>query len=263
MRPKSVTLFITLIVVAIFLIFFSIKGIFNPVESTAQQAPRPVIYIFSSIGRSVKSFFTYFGSVHNLNKQNALLTEQVRTLQQDNINLQQYKVENDILKKELSYRDVQKFELISGTVIASDPTGFSQTVIINIGSSEGVQQGSAVLAQGVLVGRVSSVDTFTSKVLLITDPQSTFQASIAGTSDNGIVRGSYGSGILLDTISQSVKVNKGDQVVTAGLNPDIPRGILIGSIGEVQSQKNDLLQNASVVSGADLKNLYFLSVIKK
>lgn len=262
MRPKQITIFAILVLLAFFLIFLNLKGGLKPAQSMAQQAPRPFVYIFSGIGNSVKSFFGYFGSVRKLNKENAQISEELHRLQQENIALEQYKVENQILKKELGYRETSPFQTISGTVIASDPTGFSQTITLNIGSNEGVRLGSAVLAQGVFVGRVNNVETFTSKVLLITDPQSTIQAQISGTTDSGIVRGSYGSGILLDTISQSVQVNKGDQVITAGSGTDIPRNILIGTIGEVQSQKNDLLQKASVISGADLKNLRFVSVIK-
>ncbi len=232
-------------------------------ESAATQAPRPIIYVLNGVGSSFKSFFTYFSSVSKVNKKNAELSADVLRLQQDNIVLQQYRLENEKLKKELAYRAVPKFSLISATVIAKDPTGYSQAVILNVGASDGVTAGAGVMAQGVLIGKIVSVEGFTSKVLLVTDPQSSIDAQVSATGDNAIARGSYGSGIIVDMVSQNVTLNKGDEIVTAGLSADLPQGILIGTVGQLQSQKNDLLQKATLVSSTDLKNIRFVSVIKK
>ncbi len=259
---RSWTLFVFLLAVTLLLIFMHVKGASKPVESGVAQAPRPLTYVFTGIGHSFKSFFSYFSSVSRVNKENAQIRGQLRQLQQDNIVLQQYKLENDKLKKELGYRGTSPYQLISGTVIGKDPTGFSQAIMINVGSKDGVHQGAAVLAQGVLIGKIVTVQSNTSKVLLITDPQSSFDAQISSTGDNAIVRGSYGSGIIVDMVSQNTQLNKGDQVVTAGLSSEIPKNILIGTIGDLQSNKNDLLQKATVVSSSDLKNLNFVSVIK-
>jgi rod shape-determining protein MreC len=259
---KPFAIFSFLLALTLLLILLNVKGASKPVESTIVQAPRPFIYVLSGVGNTFKSFFTYFGSISRVNRQSAELKDSVRKLQQDNIVLQQYKIENEKLKKELNYRATAPFELISGTVIGKDPTGFSQAVILNIGSSDGVKEGAGVLAQGVLIGKVISVESFTSKVLLVTDPQSNIDAQISATGDNAIARGSYGSGVVVDMVSQNVQLNPGDQVVTAGLSSQIPKGILIGSVGQLQSQKNDLLQKATVVSGTDLKKLDFVSVIK-
>lgn len=259
---KTSSVFLFLITVTGLLIVFHIRGWSKAPESAIAETPRPFVYILSGIGHSFTSFFSYFSSVTKVKNDNAQLADKVRTLQQENIILQQFKLENEKLKKELGYRDNSKFSLIPGTVVGMDPTGYSQSVVLNIGSSNGVRNGAAVLSEGVLIGKIISTESFTSKVLLITDPESNIDAQISPTGDNAIVRGSYGSGIIVDMVSQNVKLNKGDEVVTAGLNADLPKGILIGSIGELQSQKNDLLQKATVVSSTDLKNLNFVSVIK-
>ncbi len=260
---KQFTVFAFLFFLALVLIFLHIRGKSAAAESAAVQAPRPFIYVLQGAGHALGSFFSYFSQVSSLNQLNARLEQQNRSLQQNNVALQQYKLENDKLKSELNYRQTAPFGLVSATVISKDPTGFSQAVIINAGSRDGIQSKAAVLAQGVLIGKVTEVNDFTSKVLLVTDPQSTLDAQISATGDNALVRGSYGSGMVIDMVSQNIQINKDDQVVTAGLNQDIPRGILIGTIGDLQSAKNDLLQKATVISSADLKNLNFVSVIKK
>ncbi len=263
MKKNRLSLFIFLILLAVLLAFLHYRSGGKVVESAAANVARPFIYVFKGIGHSTGSFFSYFSSVRGLNAQNAELKSEILSLQQDNITLQQYKLDYNKLEQELAYRSKSKLSLISAVVFAKDPTGFSQTVIINAGSNDGVKTGAAVLAQGVLVGKVTEADSETSKVLLITDPQSAIDAQISATGDNAVIRGSYGSGVVIDMVSQNVQISKGDQVVTAGLNADIPKGIFIGTIGDIISQKNDLLQKATVTPAVDLKNLDYVSVVKQ
>ena len=77
--------------------------------------------------------------------------------------------ENEKLKDELEYRQKTAHNLVSATVLGKthgDPElGFKY-----IGSGSGIKVGAAVLSQGYLIGKIVSVDSFTSKVLLVTDP---------------------------------------------------------------------------------------------
>lgn len=258
---KTFTLFFFFLAVTAVLMFTHARGWSSALESYVAQAPRPFINLFRSIGRSAVSVSNYFATVSEINKSDALLKEQIRSLQEQNLALQQHKLENEILKKELNYRNTSRLPVVSASAIARDPTGFSQILTIDAGYRDNVKVGDAVVSQGALVGRIASADALTSKVLLITDPQSAIEARNSVTGDNGILRGSYGSGLILDMLSQNAKITKGDLVMTFGLASQIPRGVLIGTIGEIQSKPNDLLQKATVVPAADLKNLIFLDVI--
>jgi rod shape-determining protein MreC len=254
--------YISAFVITVLLVVLHVAGILSPVESVIAETPRPIVFVLRGTTRSVKTFFSYFGSVHKLSKDNARLVEQVRNLQKDNITLQQYQLENEKLRRELDFRSTSPLSFISANVISKDPTGLRQSYVISAGSQDGVKVGAAVLSQGVFIGKIASVDTFTSEVLLITDPQSSIDAQISSTGDNGIVRGNYGSGIVLDMISQNAKINKGDEVVTFGLTAQVPKGLLIGTVGELQSQKNDILQKSTLLPSVDLKDLNFVSVVK-
>ena len=259
---KQFVYFFSLFTLTCIIIFMQFRGWLNPIESFAAEIPRPIVYIFSASGHGISSFFSFFSSVPALNRTNAQLQDQVRQLQEQNATLSQDQLENQILKQELDFRNTSKIEVISGTVIANDPTGFSQTMTINIGSKDGVAIGKGVLSQGVFIGVISSVSTMSAKVTLVTDPQSVLDAELNGTNDSGILRGSSGSGIILDTISQKAQVSPGQEIVTAGLTNGIPKGILIGTVDKVESQKNDLLQSVSVISAVDLRQVYFVSVIQ-
>jgi rod shape-determining protein MreC len=234
----------------------------NGIESGIADIPRPFVYVFDSIGNGSRSFFGIFSSVSRLKNQNAQLSAGNTDLQEQIVSLQADKLENQLLRQELNYRQTTQLNVISASVIGKDPTGLSQTVTINEGSHDGVQVGDAVLAQGVLVGKVSSITDYNAQVLLITDPQSSVDAEVSVTGDTGVLNGSYGSGLTITMISQTSAITSGDQVVTAGLTALVPKGILIGTVGDIQTSKNQLLQDASVVSPINLKDLLFVAVVK-
>lgn len=259
---KQFTVFAGLLLATLILGFLHSKGILRPVTSTLAEVPRPFIYVLRGVGNSTQSFFGYFGQVKGVTRKNAQLAEKIRIVQQENILLQQYKLENEMLRKELGYRGQSKHELISASVIAKDPTGFSASVTINAGLNQGIRIGQAVLSQGVLVGKIIEADSFTSRVLLVTDPTSSVDGQLSSTGEKGILKGSYGIGIVFDLLSQSTKLEKGQEVVTAGLTNQFPRGLLVGTVGDVQSTANDLNQAVAVIPGVDIADLIFVSVIK-
>lgn len=260
---KESKYFIIALIFAAALVFAHTLGWISPIEAGIADVPRPFVVVFQGVGSGLKSFFGIFTSVNHLKSTNAQLQSQNINLQEQVAGLQQASLENELLRQELNYRATSKLKLISAIVIGKDPGGITQAVTINEGSRDGVTIGSAVLAQGVFIGKVVSTTDFDAKVLLITDPQSSIDAQIGSSGDKGVLKGSFGSGVTISMISQTSSVNQGDQVVTAGLTDNTPSGLLIGTIGDVQSGKNQLLQNASVVSPIDLKNLKFLSVVKR
>lgn len=236
-------------------------GWFQPIESAAMEIPRPFVAAYEDVGHAFTTFFGVFGSVHRLRQTNASLESQVVSLEEQNSSLQQDKLENAILQQELSYRSTTSLHLLSATVIGKDPSGLSQTVILNVGSNAGAKVGDAVVAQGAYVGKIVSTDDLTSRMMLITDPQSSVDAEISSTGDTGVLRGSYGSGVSISMVSQKSSITNGDSVVTAGLTAGEPQGLLIGSIGALQSQPNELLQQASVVPAVDFTHLQFVAVV--
>jgi rod shape-determining protein MreC len=259
---KQFKYFVGALFIAVIFICAHAFGWMNGIESGIVDIPRPFVYVFDSIGNGSRSFFGIFSSVSRLKNQNAQLSAGNTDLQEQIVSLQADKLENQLLRQELNYRQTTQLNVISASVIGKDPTGLSQTVTINEGSHDGVQVGDAVLAQGVLVGKVSSITDYNAQVLLITDPQSSVDAEVSVTGDTGVLNGSYGSGLTITMISQTSAITSGDQVVTAGLTALVPKGILVGTIGDIQTSKNQLLQDASVVSPVNLKDLLFVAVVK-
>jgi rod shape-determining protein MreC len=259
---RTFAIFCVLLVAAALLTFFQTRGTLAPVEGTIAEAPRPVTFVLHGTIAAAENFGSYFGTAHRLSSQNAQLTAQVRMLQAQVAALSEDQLQNQVLKQELGYRQVTTLSLAPATVIATDPTGFTQTIVIDAGTSAGVKAGDSVLAQGVLIGLVASTTPLTSKVTLVTDPSSAIDVELAGSGQNGILKGSYGSGTIIDSVSPKATLTTGEQVVTADLNSSVPAKVLVGSVGDILSNRNDLLQRATVVSAVDVSSIQFVDVVK-
>jgi len=51
--------------------------------------------------------------------------------------------------------------------------------------------------------------------------------------------------------------------VSAGINSQIPKNILIGEVSDVLSTSNDLFKKAALTSPIDFNNLEFVFVVKE
>lgn len=253
---------VALVVIAIGLVM-QVKGWLQPIEYGLLQAPRPISNVVRSIADPIRTFFTTIGSLRSVIKENAALHDQVITLQQQQVQFDKLKADNDLLKEELKFKGQSKLGLEPCTVLSIDPQELSDAMIINCGSAQGVQEGQAVISQGYLIAKIAYVGGNTSTALLISNAQSSIDARLSKNNTEGVIKGSFGSGMVFDLVSQNADVASGDLVVTAGINSKIPKDILIGSVGSVLSGPNDLFKKMSVTSPVRQRAVEFVFVVKQ
>jgi rod shape-determining protein MreC len=231
------------------------SGVQNALGSTSQSASRGF--------RGVKEFFTVLATLAKLSRENAELNHRIDELSFENARLQSAKTENVTLRRALNFTEGVDYETIPAEVSVQDPTGFSQTVLINKGELDGVILGQAVVVTpGLLVGRVTKTYRTTSEMTLVTDPSMTINGEIADSGARGLVKGEHGLSLVLDLVTQNEVIKSGDKIITSGLSGDFPRGLLVGEINAIKSSSSDLFQQAFVSPVADLRNLRFVFVVK-
>ncbi len=252
---------IALVVVLIGLVM-QVKGWLQPLEYALLQAPRPVANVVRSIAEPVRTFFTTIGSLRSVVRENAELQTRVITLQQQQVQFDKLKLDNDLLREELKFKAQSKMSLESCSVLSIDPQELSDAMVLSCGKEQGIQEGQAVLSQGYLVAKIAYVGSYTSTALLISNAQSSIDARLSKNNTEGVVKGSFGSGMVFDLVSQNADVSSGDLVVTAGINSRIPKDILIGEVGSVLSAPNDLFKKMSVTSPVRQRAVEFVYVVK-
>jgi rod shape-determining protein MreC len=176
--------------------------------------------------------------------------------------------ENEQLRQALGFATRAQRDLIPAEVIARSRDGWWQTLRINKGSEHGVAADQAVISVDGLVGRIASVSSRTADVLLISDPTCRIGGQILRTGSFGLVagRGPQWDGAVvcrMEFINKNVPIRPGDEVITSGLGGVFPRGLLIGYVDRVATDRSGLYQYADIISSADIGTLQYVFVVRQ
>ena len=216
----------------------------------------------SALTESVVAVFQNDAEADALREQNAVLEAQVAELQNRIIGYQEDAADLRILSALLDYaRTAPDHTYVAANVIGRDTSPFLSYIFLDIGSDGGVLRDMPVVTNQGLVGLVVEVTCCSSKIRLITDPESAINARLQGTRDEGAVVGRQGGGLELQYLSQQAEINPGDVVLTSGLSGRVPAGLVVGQISAVQRLDYEVLQKASVSPGVDFNRLEIVLVI--
>lgn len=128
---------------------------------------------------------------------------------------------------------------------------FTKDLIINRGSSDGLEKNMPVWTEIGLVGRTRTLSDHFSLVQRITDPGSSVGVEIANTPIKGILRGSDDGETMLLTDQYRDQVYEtgldpipGQQVFTSGDGMIFPGGLLAGTVSDVTSDYGIVVEPA-------------------
>ncbi len=131
---------------------------------------------------------------------------------------------------------LSSYQRVNALVIGRDSDDWFKTILIDRGSLAGVRKDQPVVSADGLVGRVISVSPISSRVLLITDERHGAGAVVARTAETrvvGILKGKNQWLCQFKLLSESAKLENGEEVVTSGQDQIYPGGLLIGRIRNV------------------------------
>jgi rod shape-determining protein MreC len=147
--------------------------------------------------------------------------------------------------------------VVTGHVLADSGSPFRQSVLLNVGAArDGIRDGWAVTDGLGLVGRISGVGQYSSRVLLLTDSASRVPVTIQPSGQRAMLTGDNSALPVLDFIEAPEEVRPGDRVVSSGDGGVFPAGLLVGSI--VLARDGRLRLRLS----ADYERLEFLRILR-
>jgi rod shape-determining protein MreC len=219
------------------------------------DAIAPVAHVLSLPGRAVSDWFASVKDTGQLQRQNAELKAEIERLRLRLTALDELARENSEFRRLLGVQMPDEGKHIAARVIA-DPGGpYVRSVLIRAGHREGVRKGRAVVTAQGLVGRVTEVGEFTSRVMLISDVNSRTAVLIGNTGERAIMSGANADLPRLLHVSPAAKFAKGDRVVTSGHDGVLPPGLPVGEVAEAISG------NVRIRPFVDMQNLGYVRVI--
>ncbi|MFA7244026.1 MAG: rod shape-determining protein MreC [Patescibacteria group bacterium] len=257
-RNKNILVFVAALVILLAIVPFTRKKI----SVSFSYVFSPMIGAISHSSFATRGLFHGISEISDLKKINAELTNKLSQAEIDKNELNELKIENETLKKQLGFVEAhQNRELIPAKIIGRDPISALDYIVIDKGSDDGVGLGLAIITDGALVGKVSEVNAKSSKVMLITSKDSIVQAMLQDSREVGILTGGL-AGLSLDNIPQDIATNKGEMVITSGLGGDLEQGLMIGSVYGATSGSADIFKTLSVQPIVDFSKLEIVFVYK-
>lgn len=239
----------------------------NFIEQGLDFIVTPIKSLSSAISNAVGSFFERHTNVDALYEENERLKDEIASLKEQLIALDEYRLENQQLKEFLEIKELNpSLELETASVIGSDPLDSFGAFTIDKGSLHGVKKNDVVICREGLVGIVSQVNSISSRVTTILDPTVHIGAFISSTQDDGLIKNT--AALALENMTQMTMISRetqaavGDFIITSGTGGVFPKGLLIGSVAEISADANGLSKNAAVRPAADILNVRNVAVIK-
>ncbi len=264
-------LLMILSIVCIMLLFFSYSTGFSggPLETIANHIFIPMQKGIDYIGSSISISSADTKTREELVKENEELQAQVDELNSNISNMELKLKELSELQKlyelDQTYYD---YETTGARIIGKGTSNWFNTFTIDKGSKDGIKVNMNVIADGGLVGIVTSVGDSYAVVRAIVDDTSNVSATISSTEDNCIVSGSLASMtesnlILFSNLDddENKEVAIGDVVVTSNISDKFLPGLLIGYVSSVSLDENELTKSGTITPVVDFKHLSDVLVV--
>lgn len=200
--------------------------------------------------------------IEALQAENKSLKEQVNDLTLEINRLQQDKYELTHLR-ELFQLDAQyeSYEKVGARIVGSESVNWYHSFLVDKGTEDGICLNMNVIADGGLVGIVTDVGSNWARVTSVISDEINIMGQVLSTEDNLIISGNLASVKTTGTISFSQlldsddQVHTGDKVVTSAISDKYLPGLVIGYIGKIQEDANNMTKSGSLLPVVDFNHL--------
>jgi len=197
--------------------------------------------------------FRSYARIHEQNQELRRELQQMRAWREAALQLEQ---RNAQLLDLTQVRLDPQLTHVTGVVMADAGSPFRKSVLINVGSRDGIVDGWAVMDGLGLAGRIAGVGQRTSRVILLTDSNSRAPVIVQPSGQRAIVSGDNSPAPVLEFLESPEEIRPGDRVVSAGDGGVFPAGLLVGEVYQGADRR------LRVRLAADYGRLDFLRVLR-
>lgn len=142
--------------------------------------------------------------------------------------------ENARLKTLLDAKDQMRDEIRVAEIMAVDANPYRHNIVIDVGESDGVYDGQAIIDSNGVIGQVFEAGLQTSQAILISDPSHALPVEV---NRNGLRTIAKGTGefdrLDLPFLPNNADIQIGDLLVTSGLGGAFPSGYPVARVGTI------------------------------
>lgn len=202
----------------------------------------PMQKVFNYAAEAIDGYTAYFYKFDEIVTENVELKEKVASLEAQIYDAREleeaYAWLSEFLDLKVQHTD---FEMTPATVTGRESGNYSSVLTLDVGSGAGIERNMPVVTSIGIVGRVTEVGYNWCKVTTIVEAQSSIGAFIERTDEAGIVEGKFelsAEGLCeMNYLPGDSPVAVGDRVLSSGYGSVYPRGLVIGYVEEIGTNK--------------------------
>ncbi len=248
----------------IFLISFFIVKQFLFFESGAlerftNKVTYPVVVVASSVADFIQKRVEHRETYEQIKSELKILKEKYSQLYEENVKIKAlFKFDSD--SKEIrEFKDRYNLDgMMICKVLIKNLKKDGQFFLINRGSLNGIKKNMVGIYKFQILGKITEVHDYYSKLTLITDESCKVAAFTSSTNANGIVIGqNQKNRCKMHYVSHLLDIVDNDMVLTTGRGLVFPEGFCIGKIVEHSHSRNSLYHDIDIEPLIDFKTIKY------
>ncbi len=228
-------LFLAVIVAIGVIVADSRMGAFSQIRTYMDTAVSPFYFLANGPRQILDSVSETLASRQQLELENKGLQRELMLKNSELLMLGQFKQENARLRELLGSPLRQDEHKMVTQVISTGTDPYTDQVVIDKGSVNGVYEGQPVISDKGVVGQVVAVGKITSRVMLICDSSHALPIQVLRNDIRVIAAGNgCTEDLQLEHLPGNTDIRVGDVLVTSGLGGRFPEGYPVGVVSSVK-----------------------------
>lgn len=228
-------------------------------QSTMLTASNRVVASTNQTADDIASYFHLRKDNEDLNAEIGRLRQQVQDLQNQLEPITEHQNDSAAIYQYAHLR----YRTIPAKVIDLTTNHQQNYLTLNKGALDGIAEGMGVISDKGIVGIVGRVNDRFALVVPIIHTATHLSARILKNGHLGFTnwKGHDSHHVDLMEVGRHISVSLGDSIVTSGLTPTFPEGLLIGVVDKVRLEEGDNYYTIRVNLSTDFHQLRYVQVL--
>ncbi|MDT2821607.1 rod shape-determining protein MreC [Enterococcus devriesei] len=243
----------------------------NFVQSAINDTVSVVDKVITAPGRWLTGGVQSVSNLVNTYQENEQLKNEVDQYDEVKQQTKNQAQEIEHLKAELELNQtLTSYQKVTANVITRSPDTWQDMLIVDKGSSDGVEGNMAVMSQKGLIGRVMEVNAHSSKIQLLTSDNKNsnhFPVKISSNKGNSFgVLNNYNvkeQQLIASEITGDQDIKEGDVVQTSGLGGNSPADLPIGTVVKVKPDSYGLNREVYIKPYAQMYDISVVTIVQR
>jgi rod shape-determining protein MreC len=238
----------------------SVLGVVRQVVSVVLYPIERVVLIPRDTARAL---LEYTQSSTALATDNRNLRESAVAQAQQSLRASQLEAENRNLRTLLNLKQHAVVPTVAAEVLYEARDPYTQRIVIDRGTKDGVRAGYPVIDDRGVVGQVTRASLFESQVTLLTDKDQAIPVEVVRNGIRSVAFGGARPGALdLRFMAASADLQQGDLLVTSGLDGVYPAGLPVARIAQIERKADTAFSRVVCEPVAGIRSNRHLLIVK-